>query len=130
MDRYLPRQGGDLANSGVCNALFQKYVQQVQETTDLGDESKKVDYTYSLNRTLRRTLQTRLTRAGMSAAGQESMNRWRKVENAKGKRPRFNMRQLYAEACLQMPTCYLAVILCDVSVAKATSAMGLQHANY
>ena len=98
---------GDLADPGDYNAVFRSYVKQVQESTDLVDDSKEVDSTYSLNRTLRRTLQTRLTRAGMTPSMQESMNRWRKVENAKGKRPRFNMRQLYAEACLQMPVTWL-----------------------
>ena len=57
---------GDLADPGDYNTVFRSYVKQVQEATDLVDESKEVDSTYSLNRTLRRTLQTRLTRAGMS----------------------------------------------------------------
>ena len=98
---------GNLADPGDYNALLRRYVSQVQEATDLVDESKEVDSTYSSNCTLRRTLQTCLIRAGLAAFIQEAMNCWRKVNNVKGKSPRFNMCQLFAEAYLKMPVTWL-----------------------
>jgi hypothetical protein len=46
---------------------------------------------YSFNRTFRRTAEGRAGVANLDSGVQNAMNRWRKIEEAKGKHPRFNM---------------------------------------
>lgn len=94
---------GELDDSTNYDAGLRKYIKIVQETTTLIDDDIDVVLWYSTNRTPRKTALTRAKRAGIGGDMQDEMNRWRNVENAKGKRVRFNMRMLYSEACLLMP---------------------------
>ena len=75
--------------------------------TEFVDDTIDVDVFYSLSRTPRRAAHNRAKRAGVSTKHQEDMGRWRTIEKAKGRRPRFNMRQHYSEACLLMPCTWL-----------------------
>lgn len=94
---------GKLDESSNYNAGLRKYLKIVQDTTSLIDKDIDVDAFYSTNRTPRKSALTRAKRAGIEKDLQNEMNRWRTVENAKGRRVRFNMRDLYSEACLLMP---------------------------
>lgn len=94
---------GRLIASSEFNAIFLKYLEEIQEQTNLIEDKIVVSESFGISRTLRKTAQTRATRAGMSAADQAKMNRWRTVENAAGKKPRFDMRDLYAGVLAQMP---------------------------
>ena len=98
---------GVLDASSDYDAVFRKYLLRVQECTDFIDKDVNVDIYFSTNRTPRKSALTRAKRAGISRELQEDMNRWSKVEAAKGKRPRFHMRDHYAEACLLMPVTWL-----------------------
>ena len=98
---------GTLDSSSDYDAVFRKYLLQVQESTDFIDKDVNVDVYFSTNRTPRKSAHTRAKRAGISKELQEDMSRWNKVEAAKGKRPRFHMRDHYAEACLLMPVTWL-----------------------
>jgi len=98
---------GDLATPGDYDSVFRKYLTEVQACTDLIDKKVDVDVYFSLNRTPRRSALTRFKQAGLDPKLQEEMNRWRIVEKAKTRRPRFNMRQHYSEACLLMPVTWL-----------------------
>lgn len=100
-------ENGNLIAPGDFDALFREYLKRVQETTDLIDKDINVDVMYSLNRTPRKSALTRAKRAGLGESFQEDMNRWKKIERAKGRRPKHNMRQLYSEAVLLMPTTWL-----------------------
>jgi len=100
-------RNGLLDSSSDYDAAFRKYLLRVQECTDFIDKDVNVDIYYSTNRTPRKSAHTRAKRAGISKELQEDMNRWSKVEAAKGKRPRFHMRDHYAEACLLMPVTWL-----------------------
>ena len=94
---------GSLAVGSEYDAVFRKYLRQVQDTTNWIAGDVNVDVFFSLSRTPRKTALTRARRANLGKKHVDSMNRWRTVENAQGKRPRFNMRQHYSEACLLMP---------------------------
>ena len=59
---------------------------------------------FGISRTLRKTAEARATRAGISAKLQDKMNRWKTVEAADGRKPRFQMSDLYAGVLAQMPT--------------------------
>lgn len=98
---------GNLASSVDYDAVFRKYLNLVQSSTDLIPEDINVDTHYSLNRTPRKSSLTRAKRANLHKEAQEEMNRWRTVEHAKTRRPRFNMRHHYSESCLLMPTTWL-----------------------
>lgn len=98
---------GILDSSSDYDALFRKYLQRVQENTDLIDKDINVDAYYSTNRTPRKTALTRAKRAGIGKDLQDEMNRWKKIEAAKGKKVKFHMRNHYAEACLLMPVTWL-----------------------
>ncbi|KAL7460179.1 hypothetical protein ACHAXS_000641 [Conticribra weissflogii] len=95
---------GELENSGDYDAVFRQYLKQVQilyPTILSSDED--VDQSYGISRTPRKTAENRARRAGLTGDVQDAMNRWRTVENSKGKRPRFNMKDHYSNALLLMP---------------------------
>lgn len=98
---------GNLDKSPDYNELFHKYLIEVQENTSLINDEHDVISMFNINRTPRKTAKTRADRSGLGTKYSDAMNRWRTVENAKGKRPRFHMRQLYAEARLLMVTTWL-----------------------
>jgi hypothetical protein len=95
---------GKLAVPTDYDAVFREYLKRVQHDTDLIEDSINVDVYFSLSRTPRKSATARAQRANLSKEHIDKMNRWRTIENAKGKRPRFNMQQHYSEACLLMPT--------------------------
>ncbi len=94
---------GKLMASSEYNATFLRYLEDIQDQTNLIEEKIVVSESFGISRTLRKTAQTRATRAGISSLDQAKMNRWRTVENAAGKKPRFEMRDLYAGVLAQMP---------------------------
>jgi hypothetical protein len=67
----------------------------------LADNNIEVNYCFS--RTFRRTAEGRARAAKLDVSAQNKMNRWRKIEEAKGKRPRFNMVDHYSHARQLMP---------------------------
>ena len=94
---------GALASSPDYNAVFLKYMRQVQTDTDLIDKREIIEDRYGISRTPRRTAVTRAKRAGYTGEIDE-LNRWRTVENAKGRRVKLSMQMHYAEAVQMMPT--------------------------
>ena len=94
---------GALASSPDYNAVFLKYMKQVQTDTDLIDKREIIEDRYGISRTPRRTAVTRAKRAGYTGEIDE-LNRWRTVENAKGRRVKLSMQMHYAEAVQMMPT--------------------------
>ena len=94
---------GALAVSSEYNAVFVKYMKQVQMDTDLIDKKEVIEERDGISRTPRRTAVTRAKRAGYTGEVDE-LNRWRTVENAKGRRAKLSMQMHYAEAVQMMPT--------------------------
>jgi len=77
---------------------------EIQTDTELIEDKIIVSESFGISRTLRKTAEARATRAGISAKLQDKMNRWKTVEAADGRKPRFQMRDLYAGVLAQMPT--------------------------
>jgi len=68
------------------------FLRRIQiERPDLISPSNPVEENYSLLQTFCRTAKGRVRTANLDTGDQNAMNRWRKIEGAKGKRPRFNM---------------------------------------
>ena len=95
---------GRLAASSEYNAMFLKYLEDIQDSSGLIDDKVVVKDSFGISRTLRKTAEARAARAGLSAKLQDKMNRWKTVEAADGRKPRFQMRDLYAGVLAQMPT--------------------------
>jgi len=60
--------------------------------------SDDIDANYGFSRTFRRTAEGRARAANLDSGVQNAMNRWRTIEEAKGKRPRFSMVDHYSHA--------------------------------
>ena len=73
------------------------------ERPDLLAPMDDVEGNYSFFRSFRRTAEGRARAAGLDGSVQDAMNRWRKIEQAKGRRPRFNMVDHYSHAQDLMP---------------------------
>ncbi len=61
-------------------------------------EADNVHANYGFSRTFRRTAEGRARAANLDTGIQNAMNRWKKIEQAKGKCPRFNMVDHYSHA--------------------------------
>ena len=94
---------GKLAASSEYNAIFLNYLEEIQEQTELIEDKIVVKESFGISRTLRKTAQARATRAGISTPDQKKMNRWKVIENADGKKPNLEMKDLYAGVLAQMP---------------------------
>ena len=94
---------GKLVASSEYNAMFLDYLEDIQAQTDLIEDKIVVRESFGISRTLRKTAQARATRAGISTTDQKRMNRWKVVDNADGKKPNFEMKDLYAGVLAQMP---------------------------
>jgi hypothetical protein len=98
---------GVLASSPGYDAMFRRYLMIVQEETDLIPDDQDVDALYSTFRTPRKTVTTRIERAGFGHQFVDQMNRWRPLEKAQGRAVRRKMNAHYAEALHLMPTTWL-----------------------
>ena len=58
---------------------------------------------YSFFRIFRKTAEGRARAAGLDSDIQNAMNRWKKVERSKGRRPKFNMVDHYSTVRDLMP---------------------------
>ena len=77
---------------------------EIQSSTDLIEDKIDVIESFGTSRTLRKTAEARAARDGLPPGIQDKMNRWKTVEAAEGRKPRFQMRDLYAGVLAQMPT--------------------------
>ena len=68
--------GGELALLVDYDAMYQRYLLRVQEETSLIPEDQEVESHYLLNRTLRKTVATRLEHVGYENKFINLMNRW------------------------------------------------------
>ncbi len=68
------------------------------EDPNLIAKTDGVQYNYSLSRTFCRTAEGRARAANLDSGVQNTMNWWKKIEKAKGMRPRFNMVDHYSHA--------------------------------
>ena len=67
------------------------------------DADEDVAANYSFFRSFRKTAENRARAAGLDSDVQNAMNRWKKFERAKGRRPHFDMIDHYSDARELMP---------------------------
>jgi hypothetical protein len=80
------------------NAIVRQYFQAIQEEEDdLIDPNIDV-IRFGISRTYRKSAESMARAAGIPKDQVETMNRWRKIERAKGKMPQFDMADHYADA--------------------------------
>jgi len=84
--------------------VFHDVLEVVQEgCPDLFVKDISVREDYGLNRSLRRGATTLATLLKVAQSIVDAMNRWRAVENARGRRPTLPMREHYAEILMLVP---------------------------
>jgi len=86
------------------DAMLHFFLKRIQtEHPQIVDPTDEVETTYSFSRSFRRTAEGRARAAGLDISVQDVMNCWRKIEEAKGKCPHFNMIDHYTHARDLMP---------------------------
>ena len=79
----------------------------LKEIQSEGDElildTDDVVKNYRFFRSFRKSAEGRARAAGLDSNMQNAMNRWKKIENARGRRPKFNMVDHYSTARDLMP---------------------------
>ena len=84
--------------------VLHTFLKEVQaENNDLILETDDVVKNYRFFRSFRKSAEGRARAAGLDSDMQNTMNRWKKVENARGRRPKFNMVDHYSTARDLMP---------------------------
>ena len=68
---------------------------QADKRCDLVSREEDIKKDYSFFRSFRKSAEGRARAAGLDADIQNAMNRWKKIERAKGRRPRFDMADHY-----------------------------------
>ncbi len=105
------RTGPAFGNSNGSVGLMSEYdnmlhffLQKVQDAhPNLILPTDNVEANYGFSRTFRRMAEGRARGANLDSRVQNTMNRWRKIEEAKDKCPQFNMVDHYSHAQELMP---------------------------
>ena len=89
---------GNMVNPRVFESIILAKLQAIKESRrDLIPESVNVYEDYGISRSFRRGSNTHATNQGVSQSDRELMNRWRNVENARGRKARMAMADHYAD---------------------------------
>jgi hypothetical protein len=92
-------QDGSVALMREYNKILHYFLETIQrECPELISESDDIHANYGFSRIFRRTAEGRAQAANLDTGVQNAMNRWKKIEQAKGRRPRFNMVDHYSHA--------------------------------
>ncbi len=90
---------GSVALMREYNEILHYFLKTIQkEHPELIAESDDVQVNYGLSCTFCRTAEGRARAANLDTGIQNEMNRWKKIEQAKGMHPRFNMVDHYSHA--------------------------------
>ena len=95
---------GSLGFLSDYDVLLHELLRTVQQQPDSRlDRDDDIERNYSFFRTFRKSAEDRARAAHLDSNVQNAMNRWKKIERAKGKRPRFDMIDHYSSARALMP---------------------------
>ena len=84
--------------------ILHTFLKEIQsEGDDLILETDDVVKNYRFFRSFRKSAEGRARAAGLDSDMQNAMNRWKKIENARGCRTKFNMVDHYSTARDLMP---------------------------
>jgi hypothetical protein len=89
---------GSRPSSTEYNALVRHYFGLVQAEDESGMDLETPLIRFGISRTYRKTSETRARAAGIPKEQVETVNRWKKIERAQGRRPQFAMVDHYADA--------------------------------
>jgi hypothetical protein len=79
--------------------ILQHFLERIQkEHPNLISKTDDIQANNGLSQTFRRTVEGRARAANLDSGIQNVMNRWKQIEQAKGRRPRFNMVDHYSHA--------------------------------
>ena len=84
--------------------VFLYLTQEIKEETHLIPDKIDVREKYGIYRSLRKDSNTEAVNQGVNQDAIDLNNRWRKVENTKGRRPTMGIRQHYTEVKLALKT--------------------------
>jgi len=92
-----------VARSQDYEATFLEMLEKVQERQpELFGPNEKLGETHGLSRSMRKGSNTEAKAAGVPQSDIDGMNRWRKVEHAAGRQPKFNMHEHYSEVKMML----------------------------
>ena len=98
------QMNGSLASMTAYDDILHYFLKKVQsERNDLILDSDDIVKHYRFFRSFRKSAEGRARAAGLDSDMQNAMNRWKKIESARGRRPRFNMADHYSTARDLMP---------------------------
>jgi len=98
------RPDGTIAPMAEYDDTLHTFLKEIQsEGDDLILETDDVVKNYRFFRSFRKSAEGRARAAGLDSDMQNAMNRWKKIENARGRRPKFNMVDHYSTARDLMP---------------------------
>jgi hypothetical protein len=112
---FVNREGKKMEFKEMNDIILEK-LEQVKEKNEREDRLKLRDFNiredFSINRSFRRGSATKAQNRGIPESTIVAQNRWRKVERAKGSRPKFTMIEMYADVEQLIPTlvCYSAMM--------------------
>ena len=102
-----PAFGTTAARAATCreyDAKLHFFFEMIQqEDNSLINESDDITGNYGFFWTFRKTSETRAWIAGIDSDTINAMNRWKTIERAQGRRPRWTMVDLYSDARQLMP---------------------------
>ena len=102
-----PAFGRTSTQAATCreyDAKLHYFLEMIQrEDSSLIDESDDIVGNYGFFRTFRKTSETRARIAGIDSDTINAMNRWKTIERAQGRRPKWTMVDLYSDARQLMP---------------------------
>jgi hypothetical protein len=90
---------GTVALMREYDIILQHFLERIQkEHPNLISETDDIQVNYGMLQTFRRTAKGRARAANLDSGIQNTMNRWKKKEQARGRRPRFNTVDHYSHA--------------------------------
>jgi hypothetical protein len=89
---------GNIIASGIYETLFYEVLREIQEDrVDLISADVDVGEVYGFYRSLRSGVTTWARECGVSEGDIDLINRWRKIEEAQGRKPGFSIRDHYTQ---------------------------------
>jgi hypothetical protein len=103
---FVNREGKKMEFSEMNHTILEKLEELKEKDKDnkLGLKDFNVREDFSINRSFRRGSATEAQNVGISESTIVAQNRWRKIERAKGSRPKFTMIETYADVEQLIPT--------------------------
>jgi hypothetical protein len=118
---------GLIALTREYNKILHYFLEIIQqEDPDLISETDDVQANYGLSRTVRRMTEGRACTANLDIGIQNTMNCWKKIEQAKGMHPLFNMVDHYSHAGDLMHVTWRYLLIRKCCFLHSTTYVGIK----